>query len=479
MAKGFGPKKTPQTTKRQTAYFKLIQAILECPGGKELKMLRKHQDLVDVGLVEMMEMVATRLVAQREISGANLLIDLAVFITEELQYRNFYTGIDCSPVKGSFVKAPALLWEVLRTILLNGDEQTAYQILAINSDKLNEDFLQQFRLWIDCTLLRTQPKITKAIAAVIMYFCEILWLFPLGNRAINLEIAIAGFEGCAKILTREVEPQVWAKTQSDLAPAYRNRIWGDRSPNLEKALTACTNALQIFTRDTSPQEWAMVQNNLGLVYSDRIVGDEAENLEKAIACYEEALQVVSRDRDPELWGTLQNNLALAYTRRVEGERAQNFEKAIACYQVALKVRTDSDWASSQFHLGLAYSERILGDKIQNQERAIAAYQAALQIYTPETYPERWAKTQLDLGFAYRKLAQIANALTCFQAALKVFTPTSFPRECIETGLELGKVALATDKKAEAFEGFEIVIEAVEMLSRWGDSESLYRDLNKF
>ncbi|MEG4616456.1 CHAT domain-containing protein [Microcoleus sp. F6_C1] len=476
MAKGFGPKKTPQTTKRQTAYFKLIQAILECPGGKELKILRKHPDLVDVGLVEMMEMVATMLVAQREISGANLLIDLAIFLTEELEYRNFCTGINCSPVKGSFVKAPAFLWEVLRTILLKGDEQTAYQILAINSDKLNEDFLQQFRLWIDCTLLRTQPKITKAIAAGIGYFSAILWHFPLGNRAINLEIAIAGFEGSAKILTREAYPQVWAKTQSGLAPAYRNRILGDRSENLEKALTACTNALQISTRDTSPQEWAMVQNNLGLVYSDRIVGDESENLEKAIACYEEALQVVSRDRDPERWGTLQNNLALAYTRRVEGERAQNFEQAIACYQVALKVRTDSDWASSQFHLGLAYSERVLGDKIQNQERAIAAYQAALQIYTPETYPERWAKTQLNLGFAYRKLAQFANALTCFQAALKVFTPASFPRERIETGLELAKIAFATGKKAEAFECFEIVIEAVEMLSHWGNSASLHQEI---
>lgn len=40
MAKGFGPKKAPQTTKRQTAYFKLIQALLKCPRGKELKILR-------------------------------------------------------------------------------------------------------------------------------------------------------------------------------------------------------------------------------------------------------------------------------------------------------------------------------------------------------------------------------------------------------------------------------------------------------
>ncbi|MEG3880025.1 tetratricopeptide repeat protein, partial [Microcoleus sp. herbarium7] len=386
MAKGFGPAvKTPPATKRQKAYFKLIQALLKCPRGRELKILRKHPDLVDTGLVEMMEMVATILVAQGEFSGANLLIDLADFL-----YRS-YIGADGPPVTGNFGKAPAFLWEVLRTILRNiNNQQTTYQILAINSDKLNEYFLLQFRLWIDCTLLKSEPKLKKAIALFLISFCKMLWLFPLGNRAINLEIAIAGLEGSAKILTREVLPQMWVNIQSDLAPAYRHRRRGDRSENLEKALTACTNALQISTRDTSPQEWAMVQNNLGLVYSDRIVGDESENLEKAIACYEGALQVVSRDRDPELWGRLQNNLAVVYTRRVEGDRSQNFEKAIACYQVALKVRTDADWASSQWHLGTAYSERILGDKTQNLERAIAAYQAALQIYTPETYPERWA-----------------------------------------------------------------------------------------
>jgi CHAT domain-containing protein/tetratricopeptide (TPR) repeat protein len=472
MAKGFGPKKNPQTTKRQTAYFNLIKSLLKCPRGKELKILRKHPDLVDGGLVEMMEMVATILVGQREFEGAHFLIDLADFLSSS------YIGRDGTPVTGSVVKAPALLWELLRTILLNlSDRQTVYLLLATISDELNEDFLRQFCLWSDDTLLKSETNLKKAIALAVGSLCESLWQFPLGNRAINLEIAIAGLEGSAKILTRETLPEMWGKIQSDLAPAYRHRRRGYRSENLEKALIACTNALQIYTRDTSPQKWAMVQNNLGLVYSDRIIGDESENLENAIACYEEALQVVSRDQDPELWGRLQNNLALAYTRRVEGDRAQNFEQAIACYQVALKVRTDADWASSQFHLGLAYSERILGDKIQNQERAIAAYQAALQIYAPETYPERWAKTQLNLGLAYRKLAQLANALICFQAALKVFTPDSFPRERIETGLELGKVAWATAKKAEAFEAFNIVSEAVEMLNRRGDSESLHQEFS--
>jgi hypothetical protein len=202
MAKGFDPKKDPQTTKRQTAYFKLIQAILKCPSGKELEILRKHPDLVDVGLVEMMEMVATILVAQREFYSAQFLIDLADFLYSS------YIGTDGSPVTGSFVKAPAFLWEVLRTILLNpSDQQTLYPLLATNSDKLNEDFWRQFCLWIDYTLLKWEPETKKGIALGIISFCKILWLFPLGNRTINLEIAIAGFEGSAKILTREVLPK--------------------------------------------------------------------------------------------------------------------------------------------------------------------------------------------------------------------------------------------------------------------------------
>ena len=195
MAKGFGPKKTPQTTKRQTAYFKLIQKILQCPRGKELKILRKHPDLVDVGLVEMMEMVATIFVAQRDSLGAEFLIDLADFLYSS------YIGADGSPVTGTFVKAPALLWEVLRIISLNpSDPQTVDLILATNCDELNEDFWRQFCLWIDYTLLKSEPKLKKAIALFLISFCKMLWLFPLGNRAINLEIAIAGLEGSAKIL---------------------------------------------------------------------------------------------------------------------------------------------------------------------------------------------------------------------------------------------------------------------------------------
>nr|WP_232731833.1 hypothetical protein [Oscillatoria sp. PCC 10802] len=38
---------------------------------------------------------------------------------------------------------------------------------------------------------------------------------------------------------------------------------GDRAENLERAIAAYQAALQVRTREAFPQNWAMTQNNLG------------------------------------------------------------------------------------------------------------------------------------------------------------------------------------------------------------------------
>lgn len=476
MTKGFGSEKPSQVTKRQKAYFKLIKKLLNCPSGREPKIFRKHQHQIDAGLVETMEMVAKILARKGEISEAYFLRDMADWLVGELGLYRSNSVTDDPSGTANFIKPPAFLGEVLWAIAQSqSNPQIVYPLLRANLDKLNESFLHQFRRWIDFTLLSSQPKTAQVAALGIITFSTLLWEFPQGNRTINLEIAITGLEGAAKVFTRELSLEIWANIQINLAPAYRNRRLGHRADNQEKAIAACHGAMLVYTRDGSPENWARVQNNLGLIYTQRHTEDKAENLEKAIACYEEALQVITRSAFPELWGTLQNNLGLAYTGRIQGEKAQNLEQAIACYQVALQVRTRSAspyyWASSQYHLGIAYTQRILGNRTQNLERAIAAYQAALQVYTRETYPERWAATQSALGDAYRETGQITEALACFHFALEVYTPTSFPRDCIGTGLSLGDTALAAEMKAEAFEGYAVAIEAVEQSRHWANFES--------
>ncbi|MFM6399662.1 MAG: hypothetical protein ACKPFF_23545, partial [Planktothrix sp.] len=109
----------------------------------------------------------------------------------------------------------------------------------------------EFRDWLNLGLLNNHS-ITKEIILVglnLIIFCPLLGQFPLGNRAINLEIAITGLEAIANIFNREQFPEIWAHIQTSLAPAYRHRIRGNRADNQEKAIAACNNGLLIYTLD--------------------------------------------------------------------------------------------------------------------------------------------------------------------------------------------------------------------------------------
>ncbi|TAG19357.1 MAG: tetratricopeptide repeat protein, partial [Oscillatoriales cyanobacterium] len=120
---------------------------------------------------------------------------------------------------------------------------------------------------------------------------------------------------------------------------YQQYLLGDRANNLEEAIASYNAALTIYTRDAFPEDWAMMQNNLAIAYRNRIRGEKAENIELAIASYTAALTVRTPDDFPQDWATTQNNLAIAYSNRIRGEKAENIEQAKKCYENALTVRT--------------------------------------------------------------------------------------------------------------------------------------------
>jgi len=189
-----------------------------------------------------------------------------------------------------------------------------------------------------------------------------------------------------------------------LGNLYQQYRQGDRASNLERAMAFYTAALTAYTRDAFPEKWAGTQNNLGIAYTYRIRGERADNIEVAIAYFTAALTVYTRDAFPEYWAMTQNNLAIAYTYRIRGERADNIEVAIASYTAALSVLTRDAfpeyWAMTQNSLGEAYRKRIRGDKAENIELAIASFTAALTVYTREAFPEQWVQTQNNLATAY-------------------------------------------------------------------------------
>ena len=344
-----------------------------------------------------------------------------------------------------------LLLKILKAIAKNkNNPEAVYPLLLENSDKLDQTFILTLQEWATEQLKNTGFFgwfKRYRIASNLYSFDNIISGFPLGNRALNIEIAITSLNLALTVWTRESNAQNWAMIQNSLGVNYRDRIQGEKAQNLEKAIACYTQALSVFTRNAFPQDWARTQMNLGTAYKNRIQGEKAENIETAIACYTEALSVYTRKAFPQDWAMTQINLGVAYIDRIQGEKAENIEKAIACFNVALSVRTrkdfPQDWAMTQMNLGVAYGNRIQGEKAENLEKAIACYTQALSVFTRNAFPQDWAMTQMNLGTAYwdriqgEKAENLENAIACYTEALSILTRNAFPQDWARTQNNLG------------------------------------------
>ncbi len=255
-------------------YLKLIQSLLDSPSGEEAQILQANSELVDAGLVRMMQQVAEHLAAEGS-GNATWLRKYAVEIAYSL-------GI----VAATPQEYLQFLLQVLQAIAdSDGNPQVVYPLLKANLDKLDDGLTQILQAWATQTLAEVEPQQAQYLAAVLVEFGNLIQQFPLGKKASNLETAIASYQNALQIYTRDAFPQDWAMTQNNLANAYRNRIRGERADNLENAIASYQHALQIYTRDAFPEQWATTQNNLAAAYSERIRGEKADNLEHAIASY--------------------------------------------------------------------------------------------------------------------------------------------------------------------------------------------------
>ncbi|MBR8837020.1 MAG: tetratricopeptide repeat protein [Stigonema ocellatum SAG 48.90 = DSM 106950] len=351
-----------------------------------------------------------------------------------------------------------LLQVLQATAESQGNPQVVYPLLETNIEKLDYNLAQLLPLWATNFLAELETD-----AATIGNFSNLIRQFPLGDKASNMEIAIAGYEIVLTVFTRDAFPQDWAGTQNNLGAAYRNRILGEKAQNLELAIAAYEKALSIYTRDAFPQNWASTQYNVGIAYLDRILGSKAQNLELAIAAFQNAISVRTRDAFPQQWASTQNNLGAAYSDRILGSKAQNLELAIAAYENALSIYTrdafPQDWAMTQNNLGIAYRNRILGFKAQNLELAIAAYENALSVRTRYAFPQDYAETLFNQGLAYQDGKQYTSAYDTFESAIET---VEFLRGEIVSGEE--------SKRKQAEQWNELYRRMVEVCLELGEDE---------
>ncbi len=358
------------------------------------------------------------------------------------------------------------LAEVLQVVARNADSQHLYSLLRSNLDKLDQNFAELLRRWANLLFATAKASDTRRVAALIGNLSNKIGRFPLGSKANNLEIEIAGYETVAKVFTRKDFPQEWALMQNNLGNAYSERPKGDKAQNIEIAIACFENALEVRTPEQYPQQWATLQNNRGNAYSERLRGDPADNLEIAVACYQNALQVRSREASGGEWASAQNNLGRALSRRLRGDKAQNLQQAVACYQNALQVYNRKAfprrWATTQNNLANAYCELLRGNRAENLEYAVTCYQRALQVRTRDALPLQWATTQRNLGRVFidrikgDAVENVEMAIACYQNALQVYTRSKFPEAWASIHSYLGRI-YSLRVKGEKAENIEMAI----------------------
>jgi len=316
----------------------------------------------------------------------------------------------------------------------------------------------------------------EAVADMLVSFSGLMFQFPKGDHARNVEIAIAACEVAARVFTRETWPEYWATVQNNLGSMHIQRVLGERAENLSRAINCLKNALEVYTREAFPQKWTNLQINLGTAYRESIRGNKKENLNKAISCTSEALQVINREASPEAWIKGNANLGSAYNYlyRIDKER-DNWEAAIHHLSAALEVCTPKTetWADIQNNLGFAYFDRIQEkaeyseEKAEYSEAAIARFDEALTVFTREEFPQKWAKVKHNLGIAYRerireeKAENLSTAISCFNEAWQVCDREAFPQDGATLKFNLGLAYQQAGQWDNAYKAFAEAINIVE------------------
>jgi hypothetical protein len=136
--------------------------------------------------------------------------------------------------------------------------------------------------------------------------------------------------------------------QAQLGDQYLKSRTGDRAANLQQAIACYTGALRFFNAETTPHDYAIIRYYLGRAYADLPTGDRGASVQQAIACYIEALRFRTPEADPVGYAETQHHLSTAYAGLPARDRAAAVGRIImagATGEAALRVTLINDATS--------------------------------------------------------------------------------------------------------------------------------------
>jgi hypothetical protein len=184
---------------------------------------------------------------------------------------------------------------------------------------------------------------------------------------------------------------------------------------LDIATVAQREALAAMTRDTEPLLWAKLNSNFAKTLRMRghatPAGDAVAFFRESAARYRTVLEVATRERDPAFWAMNQTALgqvlqALAEAETDPQQAASHLREAAAGQRQLVDAYRQqdkaADWALALHDLG--YSLVQLGDRgggVESYRQAETAYRDEISAYSREAAPIYWARAQAGIGNALR------------------------------------------------------------------------------
>jgi tetratricopeptide (TPR) repeat protein len=144
---------------------------------------------------------------------------------------------------------------------------------------------------------------------------NILQQYPLGNWGEQIDLAIAAYGKVLTALPRSSHFGDRCTTLSNLATAYRHRLFGNRAENLETAISLYRQALVLTPSNDQHRLWPVALTGLAETYRERMLGQANTNLETAIAHYRQALTIMPDAAWPVARHYVKNHLAAAWVDR--------------------------------------------------------------------------------------------------------------------------------------------------------------------
>lgn len=238
------------------------------------------------------------------------------------------------------------------------------------------------------------------------------------------------------------------KVQYNLGRVYMQRRDGDRSQDIETALAWLHKAhSSLDETDTDKPDVLML---LGKAYLSRIQGERVYNVEQGIEWSEKALSLAQgQGSEEQMLGRLEHNLAIAYQLRARDSDARNIEEAKKLAERALKrldpETSPEDWARTTLELATIYAHRQHGDRDENLETGIKYAKQALELYDPQEQPQQWTLAKLNLGNLYcdrvsgTRAENNRRGIRCFRDILRQCDKESYPLRWAEAMNNLGTV----------------------------------------